>query len=160
MTTFRRGPLLLLFSLDNRTSELMAAHFAAAPLTPADYGVTSALRLIQPARPTELAGALGMRPTTLSNYLNRLRTRGLVLREPHPTDGRAALLSLTSEGERLTGLCDPHFQATRDALVEALDGLGTDTEEVTRTLETLDRALEAATRPSRPVLREAARITG
>lgn len=160
MTTFRRGPLLLLFSIDNRTSELMAAHFADAPLTPADYGVMSALRLIQPARPTELAATLGMRPTTLSNYLNRLRARDLVLRAPHPTDGRAALLTLTPEGERLTVLCDPHFQSTREALVQALDGLGLDTDEVTRTLETLDRALEEATGRCRSVVREAARITG
>ncbi len=153
MSTFRRGPLLLLFALDNRVSELMTSHFADSPLTPADYGVTSALRLLQPARPTTLAHTLGMRPTTLSNYLNRLRLRGLIVREPDPTDGRAALLRLTAEGERLTAACDPHLLAVRQELDRALHSLGVDPEQVSRTLETVDSALEACNRAQRPSAR-------
>ncbi len=146
MTSFRRGPLLLLFALDNRVTELMSVHFADSPLTPADYGVTSALRLLQPTRPTTLAQTLGMRPTTLSNYLNRLRLRGLIVRDPDPSDGRAALLRLTAEGEKLTAACDPSLVAVREDLDAALRAMATDPDVVTGTLETLDRALDACNR--------------
>jgi len=141
----RRGPLLLLFTLDNRTTTLMTNYFTGAPLTPADYGVMSALRLIQPTRPSELAGMLGMRPTTLSNYLARLRTRGLIARGPDPTDGRAALLNLTTTGRQLTLQCDPHFRAARDAFVSELQKHGVDPEDVLDMLETVDRTLDEAT---------------
>lgn len=153
MSSFRRGPLLLLFALENRVSELMTAHFADSPLTPADYGVTSALRLLQPARPTSLAQTLGMRPSTLSNYLNRLRLRGVIARHPDPSDGRAALVTLTEEGQRLTAACDPRLVAVRDDLERALHELGADPDQVTRTLETLDNALDACNRARTPVPR-------
>ena len=82
---------------------------ADAPLTPPDFAVTSALRLAQPCRPTDLARILGMRPTTLSNHLRRLGDRGLVRRRPDPHDGRAALIQLTAKGRRDAEACFPAF---------------------------------------------------
>ncbi|MEV8336828.1 MarR family transcriptional regulator [Leucobacter sp. NPDC077196] len=46
------------------------------------------------------SGVLLSQPA-LSRMVDRLATRGLIAREPDPQDGRAVLLSLTSEGERL-----------------------------------------------------------
>jgi len=157
VANLRRGPLLLLFALDNRLGGLMATYFAGAPLTPADYGVTSALRLIQPARPTELAAVLGMRPTTLSNYIARLGTRGLVVRDPDPTDGRAALLSLTDTGRRLTLQCDPFLRAARDEFVRALVSHGIDPEDLLQLLETVDQTLDEATKGAPAANRPAGR---
>lgn len=44
---------------------------------------------------------LQVHPTSVSNTVERLRLDGLVRREPHPEDGRAAMLVLTPEGRAL-----------------------------------------------------------
>jgi DNA-binding MarR family transcriptional regulator len=143
---FARGPFLLVYALDQQLSQLLVQRMADAPLTPPDFAVTSALRLAQPCRPTELARILGMRQTTLSNHLRRLGERGLVRRRPDPHDGRAALLRLTAKGRRDTEACFPAFS---DAIVlfrKALTDEGVDEAEVLATLETVGRALGAAIR--------------
>lgn len=43
---------------------------------------------------------LQVHPTSVTNTVERLTRAGLVTREPHPTDGRAALLVLTEAGRR------------------------------------------------------------
>jgi DNA-binding MarR family transcriptional regulator len=44
---------------------------------------------------------LQVHPTSVSNTVERLRLDGLVLREQHPEDGRAAMLILTPAGREL-----------------------------------------------------------
>ena len=41
---------------------------------------------------------LQVHPTSITNAVDRLETAGLVRRVPHPTDGRATLVEITSEG--------------------------------------------------------------
>lgn len=142
--TLDRGPLLLLFALGNRTSELMRVHFADAPLSASDFGVTSALRLLQPTRPSELATAVGLRPTSMSNYLRRLAERGLIERVTDPRDGRAALVSLTPLGLAQTTACFPHFEASLKAFEDAALAMGEDLQHLAVTLNRLDRILNAA----------------
>jgi DNA-binding MarR family transcriptional regulator len=55
---------------------------------------------------------LQVHPTSVTNTVDRLVRDGLVLREPHPKDGRAALISLTATG--------------RDVVEAATDALNTD----------------------------------
>jgi DNA-binding MarR family transcriptional regulator len=44
---------------------------------------------------------LQVHPTSVTNTVDRLARDGLVSREPHPVDGRAAMLVLTEEGRGL-----------------------------------------------------------
>ncbi|AZS38353.1 MarR family transcriptional regulator [Microbacterium sp. 1P10UB] len=44
---------------------------------------------------------LQVHPTSVTNTVERLVRDGLVVREPHPTDGRAAILALTDDGREL-----------------------------------------------------------
>lgn len=44
---------------------------------------------------------LQVHPTSVTNTVDRLSRDGLVLREPHPADGRAALVSLTPAGREV-----------------------------------------------------------
>ena len=44
---------------------------------------------------------LQVHPTSVTNTVDRLVRDGLVAREPHPADGRAAMLVLTAEGREL-----------------------------------------------------------
>lgn len=49
------------------------------------------------------AGRLQVHPTSVTNAVDRLEAAELVKRVPHPTDGRATLVTLTDEG-RATAL--------------------------------------------------------
>ncbi|MCI0340740.1 MAG: MarR family transcriptional regulator [Planctomycetales bacterium] len=51
--------------------------------------------------PTELSRALLVTAGNVTGIVSRLRTRGLVAREAHPHDGRAAVLRLTRPGLRV-----------------------------------------------------------
>lgn len=44
---------------------------------------------------------LQVHPTSVTNAVDRLEKAGLVVRSPHPTDGRTTLIELTSEGRTL-----------------------------------------------------------
>lgn len=44
---------------------------------------------------------LQVHPTSVTNAVDRLSQAGLVERLPHPTDGRATLVSLTEDGRRI-----------------------------------------------------------
>lgn len=50
---------------------------------------------------SSVVARLQVHPTSLSSTADRLVRDGLVLREPHPHDGRAALLTLTPAGREL-----------------------------------------------------------
>jgi DNA-binding MarR family transcriptional regulator len=52
--------------------------------------------------PMARVGALlQVHPTSITNAVQRLEKAGLVSREPHPGDGRAAVIQITSEGRAL-----------------------------------------------------------
>jgi DNA-binding MarR family transcriptional regulator len=71
-------------------------------------------------------------PNTIGAILTRLERKGLVRREPHPRDGRARCVHLTTRGRRL----QQRLEAGSRALHERLDRLFTRAE-----LETLRELL-------------------
>lgn len=90
-----------------RTQQILIARIEAV-LKP--FGLTFAryemLALLGFARggalPMNKASALlQVHPTSVTNTVDRLESAGLVLRSPHPTDGRTTLLELTAEGRKL-----------------------------------------------------------
>lgn len=137
---FTRGPLLLVYALSRQTSQLMSQCFEGAPLTPDEFAVYSALRLMQPATPSSLAETLGMKAPTLSNHLRRMGSRGHLRRRSHPDDGRSALISLTAVGQRRTEACFPHFQR---AVLPLIELLGDEQDRILGAMEELSTALEA-----------------
>jgi DNA-binding MarR family transcriptional regulator len=60
--------------------------------------VLSRLHRLGPAGPSALAGAENVQPQSLTRVLATLAERGLVAREPHPTDGRQTVVSITEAG--------------------------------------------------------------
>lgn len=59
---------------------------------------------VQHAGPTTqrvLADALGVTPRTVTTLVDELGAAGVVAREPHPTDRRATLVTLTQDGAAL-----------------------------------------------------------
>ncbi len=80
---------------------------------------------------------LQVHPTSVTSIVDRLEAAGLVLRRPHPDDGRAVLAEITPEGRALVE------QATA-ALVEAEFGLGALDEAGLRALSELLRPVRKA----------------
>jgi DNA-binding MarR family transcriptional regulator len=72
-----------------------------------------------PLRPGALAEASFADPSTISRQVAELVRRGLVRREPDPSDGRASLLAVTDAGREV---CERLRALRRDLLAAAVDG--------------------------------------
>ena len=70
-----------------------------------------------PMRITALAHDLALDTTTVTRHLDELETRGLIVRVPDPTDGRAVLVELTP---RAVAALDAADADRRDRLRSAL----------------------------------------
>jgi len=73
----------------------------AFDLRPADFSVLSLIRHNPGITSSQLCSALNILKPNLAVFLKNFETRKLVKRKPHPTDGRAMGLTLTSAGEKL-----------------------------------------------------------
>jgi DNA-binding MarR family transcriptional regulator len=97
----------------------------------------SALReLTEPMTMSELAVRMSCEPSNATAVIDTLERHELVERHPHPTDRRAKLLTLTTEGTKqrkklvkalgdvslVTGLTQQELNALRDLLRRALSG--------------------------------------
>jgi DNA-binding MarR family transcriptional regulator len=72
-----------------------------------------------PLRPGALAEASFADPSTISRQVAELVRRGLVRREPDPSDGRASLLAITGAGREV---CERLRRLRRDLLAAAVEG--------------------------------------
>ncbi|GAA0718183.1 MarR family transcriptional regulator [Dactylosporangium roseum] len=79
----------------------MGRRLAADQLTPARAAVLWALRRRGPVTQRELAEALEVSARNITGLVDGLAGADLVSREPHPTDRRATLVTLTRRGTRL-----------------------------------------------------------
>lgn len=101
--------------------ELRPVDFSALSLIHHNPGITS----------RQLCGALGILPPNLVGMINRFEKRGLVMRRPHPNDGRAQALHLTDPGYALMG------EAEQTACALELDVAARLSEKERQTLMTL-----------------------
>ncbi|MEV4344334.1 MarR family transcriptional regulator [Actinoplanes sp. NPDC049596] len=73
----------------------------ARPIGDLTFSQLSALTSLQLAgalTPRELADVERVQPPTMTKIVGKLEERGLVVRSPHPTDGRQVLLAATEQG--------------------------------------------------------------
>src|SRR4051812_20747990 len=70
-------------------------------LKPVDFSVLSLVRHNPGITSRQLCTALGILPPNLVGMVNTLEKRELVQRQPHPRDGRAVGLHLTTRGQKL-----------------------------------------------------------
>ncbi len=141
MAASERGPFLLIYALDQQLGTLLSKAMADAPLRPSEYAVYSTLRVEQPTTPSELAGILGSRLTTMSSQLVKMRSRGHLERTRNPSDGRSTLISLTPAGLEVTEASAPSFSS---AMARFRRHLGDRESEALDALETLSAALARA----------------
>jgi DNA-binding MarR family transcriptional regulator len=136
-----RGPFLLLYALSQQQGRLLQQAMSDAPLPPGEFAIYSALRLMQPTTPTQLAATLGMKPTTLSSALVRIAEAGHLKRRRNPSDGRSVVLSLSAAGVRVTEACFESFGAAIESFRRNLE---VDEQDFLDHLEAASRAFDRA----------------
>jgi DNA-binding MarR family transcriptional regulator len=94
-------PPSLVLALQRAAHQVLTAFEDAARtmgLSPSEMNVLANLLEDREFTAAELAGASGLRPSTLTGVLDRLEAAALVLRSPHPQDRRAVVVKLTPSG--------------------------------------------------------------
>ena len=94
--------------------------FQQSGVTADQFVVLSALAEAGCLTQRRLADQITCDQNTLRAMLLLLEKKGLVQRQPHPTDGRARLVSLTSEGEQLQTALSEQLNPLRQSLGESL----------------------------------------
>jgi hypothetical protein len=75
-----------------------------------------------PQETRHLAGECGVTKGTLTGVIATLESKGLVLRSPHPGDGRLVVVSLTPAGRATIKRLFPQFNEGETEAVEVLTG--------------------------------------
>jgi DNA-binding MarR family transcriptional regulator len=81
--------------------EVFLERMAPYELKPVDFSVMSLITHNPGITSRQLCTALGILPPNLVGMVNALEKRELIVRHPHPRDGRAMGLHLTPAGEKL-----------------------------------------------------------
>jgi DNA-binding MarR family transcriptional regulator len=106
-------------------------------LTHSQISALQSLDLGGALTPRELADAERVQPPTLTRIVSRLEELGLVVRTPHPSDGRQVILALSPAGRELL----EGYRRSRDEwLAQRLSELGPEERDtVARAAEILAR---------------------
>ncbi|RYY71101.1 MAG: MarR family transcriptional regulator [Comamonadaceae bacterium] len=83
--------------------DVFLKRMAQFQLKPVDFSVLSVVAHNPGITSRQLCHTLGILPPNLVGMVNALEKRELVVREPHPRDGRAMGLHLTDSGVKLVG---------------------------------------------------------
>lgn len=98
----------------------MDRRLAADGLTPSRAAVLWRVRREGPATQRVLAEALGVSARNVTGLVDGLEAAGLVSREPHPSDRRATLVTLTPDG---TGIVEKLEAEQREFAAILFDGM-------------------------------------
>jgi MarR family transcriptional regulator, organic hydroperoxide resistance regulator len=91
----------LLWAVDHRLRSLSRQMHARIGMTGPQRLVRRIVGRSATITPSQLAGLLHLDRGTSSGIVERLTTQGLLIRQPHPQDGRSVLLQLSARGRAL-----------------------------------------------------------
>lgn len=89
-------------------------------LTPVQFGALQAVRRSPGVDQRTLAANIGLDTSTMGGVIDRLEARGLVRRNPSPTDRRVRLLTPTDEGIALLDQVYPAMLRAQERMLEPL----------------------------------------
>jgi DNA-binding MarR family transcriptional regulator len=112
--------LLALQRANHVTLHSLSTRLAALDLSPGEISALANFPAAGSLKVSELAAAMGSRPSTATSILDRLEQRGHVVRHPHPSDRRAVMVSLSASGRRAARSIGRELRAVED---DALAGL-------------------------------------
>ncbi|WP_104168665.1 MarR family winged helix-turn-helix transcriptional regulator [Arthrobacter sp. SX1312] len=137
-----------IFDLQRALRAVTAAGMKYSELGPAHTGVLFFIDEGEPLRASALAARLGIGPSALSRQLADLEQYGFVVRTPDPLDGRACLLSLSSQGRACLA---ETYERRAGTLREVLSGwTESEAEAASLSVRHLTLALRAAGPPDVP----------
>ncbi|GAA0568647.1 hypothetical protein GCM10009416_03530 [Craurococcus roseus] len=140
-----RVPSFLAFRFHQLCLGIMAEVLAPEALKWGEYGALTALDAEPGVDQQGLAARLGIDKVSAGQMVDRLAARGLVSRDPHPTDRRARVLHLTPEGLALRRRLQPAALAAQDRILAPLRP-----EERVLLVELLARVVEGHAAYARP----------
>lgn len=108
---------------------------------PYAYALLELLHHGEPMTVSELAANLAIDRTNVSRLCARMEEAGHLVREPHPEDGRARALRLTTRGKKLARAVDEQSAGHFERLAKQLGGSAG---EVVAALERLSEAMVVA----------------
>ena len=147
------SPPPVLFELSvaaHKVAQVLSSSLAGTPVRLEDATLLNQLARFEPMTPTDLAGRLGVSPSTLTYRLQSLEARGWVSRTANPADGRSALLGLTPRGRKAWSAALPGFVAALRSVEERLE----------LPAEDVAAALAAVAAAAQAVLQGDARVAG
>ncbi|HTH99180.1 MAG TPA: MarR family winged helix-turn-helix transcriptional regulator [Stellaceae bacterium] len=110
--------------LIRRAHQISTAFFAAEcaghDLTSVQYASLSAIGANPGVDATRLSTLIAFDRSTIGDVLERLETKGWILRRPSPLDKRVKLLTLTPAGTTLIERVGPAVQAVQEQIMEPL----------------------------------------
>jgi len=104
-------------------SALLGRELSGCGLSYQDYLVLASLtdRDCGSGRVVELACELGWEKSRASHHLSRMSERGLVRKEPCPTDQRGSFIVITDKGKEAIARAAPgHVETVRRAFIDLL----------------------------------------
>lgn len=110
---------LQLRQITRRVTQHYDAHLAAAGMKTTQYSLLSHVLKLGPMRPSDLAQAMMMEPSTLTRNLKPLMAQGWVEQAPGE-DGRSRLVHITPAGSAQRALAQRHWRAAQQSLNELL----------------------------------------
>jgi len=120
--------------------------YAVAPVSPSELDVLIPLRhLDEPVIARALAQYLGVTTAAMSKTLQRLETRGLVVREPSPIDRRTVHVTISDKARPIVDELFPRQLQIEAAILESQPGL--DQQQVVAVLRALASAMRSASLP-------------
>jgi MarR family transcriptional regulator, transcriptional regulator for hemolysin len=119
---------------------------AGLGLTAGEARTLAYVALYPASRQTALAAQMNVEPMTLVTFLDRLESRGLVVRESDPTDRRAKIVQLAADAQ---STLEQVLGITRKVQDGALQDFDPDEVQMLRTLLKRMRANIAGTEPGR-----------
>lgn len=137
----RAGIFLKAWTAAQRVDQLITRELKAADAWTPRYALLSMIHIREPITPTELAEAMGVAPTTLTDRLAELFELGHVERSANPDDGRSYLIRTTQTGRDAIVRARPVMRRVNR---EVEGRLGRPLEEIEAAIDELTRALEAA----------------
>lgn len=81
--------------------ELFLKRMVVYDLRPVDFSVLSLITHNAGISSRQLSNALNIQPPNLVGMINSLEKRELIVRKPHPSDGRVIGLHLSTQGRKL-----------------------------------------------------------
>ncbi|HYH22361.1 MAG TPA: MarR family transcriptional regulator [Azospirillum sp.] len=95
---------------------------AVAPhdITPGQFGVLIMIKENEGLSQSDLGAAVGIDRSTMVAVIDRLESRGLVIRAPSPNDRRSYALKLSADGEKLLEELVPRVREHDQSMVKEL----------------------------------------